>query len=292
MKDISIRQAKAALKRGLFLDDDIYIIDNLDMSCFPTNKRTTKAFLFILCERGSMQCEIEKRTYRAQRNCIFLLHTNDCIENITFPTNDFCGKAMLIAPERLNCIVNFDEQIDFLQTLSEIHLLYMKEDSVSDFKNIFLGIKNELLKKNKHVRDHTFNLARIIVDNLRLDMQHLRSHCSQKKKDKYQAIFDKFLLFLQENSYRFKKIDLFCKRENISYMTLERAIKKITGITPHEYQRTILTQEMCIAISKVPDMSLTKIAHDFHFQSESAFAHYFKKGTSMSPTDYRKQKCS
>lgn len=298
MKDfsnkISITQAKATLKRGLFLDDEIYIIDNLDMNSFPSNKRITKGFLFILCERGCLQCEIDQQTYRAQRNSIFLLHTNDCIENITFPTSDFCGKAILIAPKVINHIVNVDEQVDFLQKLSEIHHFSMKEYSVSNFKYVFLYIRFILLKKNQKVKKHVYYMAKIIIDNLREDMKTLSSHSSEKEKEKnkYMQIHDTFLLFLKENNYRFAKINFFCKRFNISYMTLERAIKKTTGITPHEYQRKILTQKMCASLCCVPFVKITKIADDFHFQSESAFARYFKKEMNISPIDYRKNKCS
>ena len=296
--EMSIRQSKASNKGGKYLDEDLYIIDHLSKDSFPKNKRKVKGYLFILCESGNLDCEIECKTYHGHRNSFFLLHTNDCIENITFPTKTFSGKALFIASKGLEHIVDTDKRADFLQKITETHHLLLSEYTANLFKCNFFIAQNEFTNITEKSKENVYNLIRI---NLQYIFEKIPTPKSNLKEDKTsrsvgisQSIelqaYDKFMEYLKSPIIKYIRIKDFCEEHYIHYYSLERITQKKLGCTPYKFLREKLTHAICAYLNNADaSLNIKDIAKLFNFNSASAFSRYFKKEIGCSPKDYLKK---
>lgn len=292
--EMSVEQAKATPKGGYFLDDDIFITENLDKNSFPTNRRKIKGYLFIWCENGSMDCNIEDKTYHGHRNSFFLLQTNDHIDNITIPTVDFRGRAIFISQKGFKYIVDSDKRLEFIQKIMTTHHLLLNHKNVILFKCNFFILKNEFTRITKNSKSNAYNLIKIVIQHIFEEIPAIKtsvdSQSSDSKENNEEEIFEKFMLYTKDSNYRYATIATYCKLCNKSYTTLERIFKRKMGITPHQYLKEIRTKDLHIILKQAsPSLSVEEMAKHFHFASVSSFSRYFKKEMKTSPKSYLKE---
>ena len=290
--EMSVEQAKATPKGGYFIDDDIFIIENLNKNSFPTNRRKVKGYLFILCENGSMDCEIENKIYHGHRNSIFLLQTNDYIDNITIPTVDFQGKAIFIAPKGFKYIVDSDNRLEFRQKMMTTHHLLLDRKKANLFNCNFTILKKELTCITKNSKSNAYYLIKIAIQNIFEGIPTANIDDAQlldSKENRNNKIYQEFIQYTQDSNYRYETIATYCKLCNKSYTTLERIFKRKMGITPHQYLKEIRTKDLHIILKQAsPSLSVEELAKHFHFKSISSFSRYFKKEMKASPKSYLK----
>lgn len=292
--EISVEQAKATPKGGYFIDDDIFIIENLNKDSFPTNRRKVKGYLFILCENGSMDCEIEDKTYHGHRNSIFLLQTNDYIDNITIPTVDFQGKAIFIAPKGFKYFVDSDNRLEFRQKMMTTHHLLLDRKNANLFNCNFTILKKELTCITKYSKSNAYYLIKIAIQNIFEGIPTANIEDAQlldSKENRNNKIYQEFIQYTQDSNYRYETIATYCKLCNKSYTTLERIFKRKMGITPHQYLKEIRIKDLHAILEQAsPSLSVEELAKHFHFKSISSFSRYFKKEMKESPKSYLKNK--
>lgn len=293
--ELSVEQAKATPKGGYFIDDDIFIIENLNKDSFPTNRRKIKGYLFILCENGNMDCVIGNKSYYGHRNSLFLLQTNDYIDNITIPSVDFQGKAILIAPKGFKYIVDSDKRLEFTQKMTTTHHLLLDSNNATLFKCNFFILKNEFICNTKNSKSNAYNLIKIVIQHIfeeipTINRQVTDNQLSDSKKNSGKEIFKKFMLYTEDSNYRYATIATYCNICNKSYTTLERIFKRETGVTPHQYLKEIQTKDLHAILKQAsPSLTVEELAKHFHFTSISSFSRHFKKEMGTSPKSYLKQ---
>ena len=72
----------------------------------------------------------------------------------------------------------------------------------------------------------------------------------------------------------------------LSPRQLERRFRENLGIGPHAYT-TKLRLERARQILSASHLTVTEVAEALHFQSVHTFSQWFRKGTGVSPTEYR-----
>lgn len=293
--ELSVEQAKATPKGGYFIDDDIFITENLNKDSFPTNRRKIKGYLFILCENGNMDCVIEDKPYHGHRNSFFFLQTNDYIDKITIPTVDFQGKAIFIAPKGFKYIVDSDKRLEFTQKMKSTHHLLLDSNNATLFKCNFFILKNEFTCNTKNSKSNAYDLIRIVIQHIfegipTSSSQATDDQLSDSKENSGKEIFQKFMLYTKDSNYRYATTATYCKICNKSYTTLERIFKREMGITPHQYLKEIRSKDLHNILKQAsPSLSVEELAKHFHFASISSFSRFFKKEMETSPKSYLKQ---
>ena len=91
---------------------------------------------------------------------------------------------------------------------------------------------------------------------------------------------------MQEQILEHKTVQLYADQLHISNKYLIEIVKKTSGRTPHEVINEILLKEAYVLLGN-PELTVTEIAFQLHFNSTSAFGRFFKKHTTISPSQYR-----
>ena len=94
---------------------------------------------------------------------------------------------------------------------------------------------------------------------------------------------------LIQQSYKSRMtLEELCRRAGVSYETLRRPFRKLTGMTLQQYYAHLRVQEAKRLLAET-DLRVFEIAYELEFRHESNFSTWFYRKTGMWPTDYRKE---
>lgn len=132
-------------------------------------------------------------------------------------------------------------------------------------------------------------IIRSIIFNILLEVAEITHRYANEPESKDQVIstiYLKFRKLVQEQILEHKTVQLYADQLHISNKYLIEIVKKTSGRTPHEVINEILLKEAYVLLGN-PELTVTEIAFQLHFNSTSAFGRFFKKHTTISPSQYR-----
>ncbi len=112
--------------------------------------------------------------------------------------------------------------------------------------------------------------------------------CSPRDMTKIEiAVFNFFDLLLQ-NYTTHRDVEWYAKQANLSTAYFSQTIRQQIGFTP-----SLMIKQIVVANAKMllaqPGLSIKEVAVKLNFANQFAFLKYFKSGTGMSPSEYRKR---
>lgn len=101
------------------------------------------------------------------------------------------------------------------------------------------------------------------------------------------TLLPQVLKILEQDLERRITIDEICAQTGLAKATLNRVVKRSTGMTPIQYraQRRI---ERAIYFLQTPEMTVKEIAYRLGYCNQFYFAEEFKRVTGKTPTEYRR----
>ena len=132
-------------------------------------------------------------------------------------------------------------------------------------------------------------IIRSIIFNILLEVAEITHRYADEPESKDQVIstiYLKFKKLVQEQILEHKTVQLYADQLHISNKYLIEIVKKTSGRTPHEVINEILLKEAYVLLGN-PELTVSEIAFQLHFNSTSAFGRFFKKNTTISPSQYR-----
>lgn len=284
--EISIPQAKALFNRGVYIEDDLFLIDNIIASNLPHNKKKTKCVVILICEEGEIRFESDGHTITAGENDVVLLNIGQVIDNNKVMSSNYRGKAILINPNELPMLAeDFSNTAHLRGQLTQIDKIKLNEQEMTHSNDDFYQIAD--LLKNTYPNKSTLaiNLIKIILQIA--IAKSYRNHKKLFKKSEQQ--FEAFTLLVDQYVSISRHVSEYCKRLGISSTQLEHIVREYTGYTPLKYIHGKLLNRICIiaestSISQMPNK---KIAEWVHFSSFSAFSRFIQQNLHMSLTKYR-----
>ncbi|MFH6995125.1 helix-turn-helix domain-containing protein [Flavobacterium sp. FlaQc-48] len=100
-------------------------------------------------------------------------------------------------------------------------------------------------------------------------------------------IYFQFLNLVMDNITQHKGVHYYAEKLHISNKYLIQIVKKAADKTPHEIIDAHLLKEAVVLLGN-PAINISDIAYRLRFNSVSAFGRFFKKHSSVSPSDYRR----
>ncbi|WP_228459252.1 helix-turn-helix domain-containing protein [Chryseobacterium carnipullorum] len=107
-----------------------------------------------------------------------------------------------------------------------------------------------------------------------------------EKEEGKKDIFLKFSQMIRDNIRQHRTVQFYADQLFVSGKYLIEVIKKASGKTPHQVIDETLLKEAYMMLGN-PDITISEIAFELQFNSASAFGRFFKKHTSISPSEYR-----
>lgn len=181
---------------------------------------------------------------------------------------------------------NIQKEFPFF-TLLNTSLFQLDKDTYLQlstyFENLFDDYKND--KANNRKRINGLKLLILLYELLAFPVIAksliLNPHI---KKD----LVNQFLQHVNVHYLEKRTIKEYADILYISENHLAKSVKSETGKTAYSYivARTIKEAQSLIAFTQ---LSFSEIAYQLNFSDTSNFSKYFKKGTGLSPTEYRNQ---
>ncbi|MBK8805367.1 MAG: helix-turn-helix transcriptional regulator [Bacteroidales bacterium] len=130
-------------------------------------------------------------------------------------------------------------------------------------------------------------VERAILNLLLLKCAHLYPHKTKAKYGRGQILVKNFLLHIEENFHKNLKVADYADMLAITPHHLTQIVKQYTGKTSTE----LLQEKLIVEIKKLlihSQLSISEIVDLMHFSDQSYLTKFFKKHTSQTPFEYRR----
>ncbi|SFI04733.1 AraC family transcriptional regulator [Halpernia frigidisoli] len=181
----------------------------------------------------------------------------------------------------------------FLHIFQNKNILFELSYLDNMYENPFIKIKQQDKSKLKAIVDLLLNekaheTIQALIYVFLKQIQTLFSEKGNSQNSKHQiVIFKQFKNLVDENFTKSLALTEYANQLNVTLHNLNSIVKSVCNKTTSEIinERTILEAKRLLQFS---DDNISEISYKLGFEDSSYFARYFKKHTSSSPLDFRK----
>ena len=255
---------------------------------YPSNAFRIDFYAICICTAGDINIEVDNQEYHISKNKI-LVSAPTTIIRFSQVSSDFRMKLLFFDKAfLLKHIVNpfFIEQLGLFKN-STFTLVNSQDKQIEKLLKLIDYLKEVTLRTTRFtadiIRTIIFNLLLEIADELALADQ-IATESSQESNN----LFYKFTDLVQRHSNQYREVQYYADQLFISNKYLINIVKKASGKTPHEIIDESLLKEAYVLLGN-PEKTISQISYEIGFNSVSAFGRFFKKYSTLSPSEYRKR---
>jgi AraC-like DNA-binding protein len=274
---------------GINCHKPYYISSGNPIFQFPKRPFRIDFYAFCICTEGNTDVEIDNQKYNITQNS-FLISAPSTVIKFLHTSKDFRMKLLFFDKNfLLKNIIDpfFIEKLGLFRSLT---FSIISPDQDQAFK--LLRLLEYLQDKTEINGRFSEDIVRTIIFNLLLETAEIinseKENTSEEIFSEGNNLFLKFTQLVQNNVIRHKDIQYYADQLFVTGKHLIKLVKRASGKTPHEIINEALLKEAFILLNN-PGITFTEIAYQLNFSSVSAFGRFFKRYSSLSPTEYRKQ---
>ncbi len=241
-----------------------------------------------VCVSGSIEFEIDTEKYIFSKNG-FLISAPSTYLKFRNASSDFKMKLLFFDKNYLLKNISNPFIIEKLNLFRD-NKSYSIVKSDLEAKHL-LNLLLYLEEKTKQSGAFKNEIIRTIIFNILLEVAEISNKIhpiTPNSKSIRDTLFLKFKKLVEEHILKQNSVYFYAEQLCVSNKYLIEIVKKSCGKTPHEIIDEALLKEAHILLSDT-SLSITQIAYKLQFNSSSAFGRFFKKHTSISPSEYRKK---
>lgn len=220
-------------------------------------------------------------------------------ELIVIPKRSTC-EILIMSSQLQICLLSFSSEFAFDNSIKWPHIGYFEYFTTQYVSKIFLKKKEmipliDLLKlvdsKAKSSNKHIFKKETLLLSfNLFLyelaRAYYISSWYSNVKHSSTERLVIHFFRLLELNSRKQHSVKFYADTLHVSSGHLTKIVKHVTEITAKQCIENAIILEAKILLQN-NDLSILYISEELQFANTSFFSTFFKKNTSLSPTEYR-----
>lgn len=280
--ELSIPQAKEFLNRGIFLDNEILLIDNLDENCFPSDQRVLKCLLILLNTEGGMSFENDKQTIKTDKNDVIILTQSQSVSHHKITSKTYRGKAILISSDNIaQLAIGYDTFTSMAEKIISTPKISLLRQDIEDFNFCFERIKDLLTYQNYKSLKLSLTLTKFILQRFLAKKPKMFNTYDQNLN-----VLQKFIDLIEKNNHKNLPVSQYCKMLNVSNSKLGYIVEKYMNMTPSKFLRLKITCRLC-KILRNTNLSCKDIAEEEHFENRSSMTRFFKREMSITPSHFR-----
>ncbi|MDM1371553.1 helix-turn-helix domain-containing protein [Myroides marinus] len=281
-------QGDIAAANSSFIHVQIYDQQNIfDQANFGHPYRPTRSsFLFV--KKGRLRVREQINEFEIIENSIFLIDVKYVYEIIE------------ITPDAELRLLSYDR--NFLETSSfKLHRLKVYRDLKTQLQRNFHLTQSEIDIFWTNVESLGYYLknfndveyGQYIIENyFNIILYHLVSVATPRNEESInqmtsqQKITYKFVMLVSDHYLETKSVQFYADSLQLSIRHLSSVVKETSGKTPNEIINEFIFNEAKAQLSTTT-IPIKQLASKLNFSDQYAFAHFFKKHQSISPTQYR-----
>ena len=264
-----------------------YISSGKPIFEFPKAPFRMDYYALCICTAGEINIEIDRQKYKVDVHS-FLIAAPSTIVKFGKTSNDFTMKLLFFDKNFLIKNISNPFIIEKMNLFSKGSYSIIKTTAKNS--SLLQNLLDYLDKKSQKEGKFTEEIIRTIIFNLLLETAEIieqeNSSNPDKKEEGKKDLYLKFGKLIRENITRERMVQFYADQLHVSSKYLIEIIKKASGKTPHEVIDEALLKEAYVMLGN-PDVTISEIAFELQFNSASAFGRFFKKHTTLSPSEYR-----
>lgn len=263
-----------------------YISSGKPIFNFPKTPFRMDYYALCLCTAGEINIEIDRHQYKVDAHS-FLVAAPSTIVKFLKTSEDFMMKLLFFDKNFLIKNISNPFIIEKMNLFSKGSYSIVKTTAKNSTQ--LQTLLDYLKRKSRQQGKFTEEIVRTIIFNLLLETADIIEKKNQEapgKEEGKKDLYLKFSLLVRENIRQHRTVHFYAEQLCISNKYLIEIIKKACGKTPHEIIDEALLKEAYAMLGN-PNLTISEIAFELQFNSTSAFGRFFKKHTSLSPSEYR-----
>ncbi|WP_185289162.1 AraC family transcriptional regulator [Chryseobacterium lactis] len=265
-----------------------YISSGKPIFEFPKTPFRMDYYALCICTAGEIHIEIDRQKYRVSTDS-FLVAAPSTIVKFLRTSEDFMMKLLFFDKNFLIKNISNPFIIEKMNLFSKGSYSIVKTTAKNSAQ--LQNLLEYLKKKSRKQGKFTEEIIRTIIFNLLLETAEIvekENDSYPEKEEGKKDLYLKFSKLIRENIREQRAVQFYADQLCVSNKYLIEIIKKASGKTPHEVIDETLLKEAYVMLGD-PNKTISEIAFELQFNSASAFGRFFKKHTSLSPSEYRIQ---
>lgn len=253
---------------------------------FPKAPFRMDYYALCICTAGEISIEIDRHHYKIEANT-FLISAPSTIIKFMKTSDDFMMKLLFFDKNFLIKNISNPFIIEKMDLFSKGSYSIVKTTEKNS--GLLQNLLDYLKKKSRKQGKFTEEIVRTIIFNLLLEtaeMMEKKNFAGSEKEEGKKDLYLRFSKLIRENIREHRTVQFYANTLCVSNKYLIEIIKKASGKTPHEVIDETLLKEAYVMLGN-PEVTISEIAFELQFNSTSAFGRFFKKHTSLSPSEYR-----
>jgi AraC-like DNA-binding protein len=269
--------------------NSFYISTGESIFKFPEKPFRMDYYAFCICTQGEIDLKINTIKYKISVGSLFCSAPSTIVHFLN-ATNDF--QMQLVFFEKNFLLTNISDPFIIEKMGLFQKDLYSIVNTSKKNTEVLLDIVEKLKEKEINRGVFTQQIIRTLIFYLLLEITEIIQNTNPNTiagNDSQINLYLRFNKLIQKNILKQKSVQFYANLLCISNKYLIEVTKKTTGKTPHQILDESLLKEAFVLLGN-PELSVSEIAYKLQFNSISAFGRFFKKQTTISPSEYRSGK--
>jgi AraC family transcriptional activator of pobA len=245
-------------------------------------------FSILIVNSGSLSIQINNREVTVLEN-----------ELLVVPTRSSC--EILIMSDQLQiCLLSFTPEFAFENSIRRPHIGYfeffitklsskiflMNKDMVL-LIDLFILLDSKVLRSSTHIfKNETILFSFNLLLYELAGMYHRSSWHISVQHTKKEKLVMQFITILEMNCRKQHSVKFYADTLLVTTDHLSKTVKQVTQKTAKQFIEQAIVLEAKILLQN-KHLTILYIAEELEFSNSSFFSFFFKKHTSLSPSEYR-----
>lgn len=245
-----------------------------------------KFYVISICLCGIARKQIGLSSYTFAKSSVYFLKPGQ-VHSLEGYDEDFKGLHIFFDKSFLSDHLSdrsYVENLPFFQHNYKLPLINLSPEELQSVLELFLAIEREY---NSDEEDRA-NLIKANLYTLTAILQRIyRRKNSPANYTTRSTLVDRFKLLVDTHFLDKRSVSEYADILTIHPKNLTKVVKKETGFTALYFVQERLLIESKVLL-RYSSYTVTEVAEHLNFSDQSYFCKFFKRGTSMTPTQYRK----
>ena len=267
----------------MVFDSSVYSFDN-------TWKRPFRSahYSVILVEQGQMEVKVNLQEYKLHQGELLIIPPS-AIREISWEENSVHFLSLLFSADFILASGNYTKsvaQFPLFKSDEQAMISLNPEDRI--IVSRMIELIRLLLIRHHAAQKANEELVRPVFQSVIAQV----GYCYEEQRNSRtsnNSIVQQFFDLLVTHYKKERNVSFYAGRLSIHEKYLSQLLKQKTGQTARSFIIQMVILEAKVLLD-YPDLTVSNIADQLHFQNQFHFSRFFKKYTALTPTEYRNGK--
>lgn len=271
------------------IGSDIVLMPSLRSLPTVIETRRMSLCLFIgICTSGVVALTVNDHKRAATADNVMVLTDESIINSLRY-SDDFDGMGIFLSYKMLQEILCDVRNMSDLFLLTHNYPVFeLRNSETEELKQYLLAVSNCIAKKEHPCQKEVarLTLLTMIYDMTPAIERTIHAPGKDDRQTRAEQIFVEFVQRVKTHFMHHRQVQWYAGEMGITPKYLSEVIGNVSRRSPNEWIDKFVTTEMRNQLRHT-DKSISQIATELNFSSQSFFGKYFKENIGISPTEYR-----